>query len=126
MVACSSVSQATNIPGNSPTQPLMPSQETKTITEANQPGQKYSSGTLTLFLTSPMDGSETSLPQTELTGTVSEDSVLTINDEIYLLDAGDFSQQISLEAGVNVLQIVVSDDSGNEIDLVIAVTYNAD
>jgi len=73
-----------------------------------------------------MDGSETSLPQTELTGTVSEGSVLTINDEIYLLDAGDFSQQISLEAGVNVLQIVVSDDSGNEIDLVLAVTYNAD
>ncbi|MEA5077953.1 MAG: hypothetical protein VB013_05235 [Anaerolineaceae bacterium] len=79
-----------------------------------------------MFLTSPMDGLETSLPLTELTGRVSEDSVLTINDEIFLLDAGNFSLQIPLEAGPNVLQIVVSDDSGNEIDLVLTVTYSTD
>lgn len=126
MVACSSYSRTAKITGNSPTPPLLPTHGIKTITEENQPDQKYSSGSLSLFLTSPMDGLETSLPLTELTGRVSEDSVLTINDEIFLLDAGNFSLQIPLEAGPNVLQIVVSDDSGNEIDLVLTVTYSTD
>lgn len=126
MVACSSYSRTAKITGNSPTPPLMPSQKTKTTTDAYQPGQKYSSGSLSLLLTSPLDGSETNLPQTELVGNVSENAVLSINDEIYVLNAGNFTQKIPLEAGLNVFQIVVSDDAGNEIDLVLTVTYNAD
>lgn len=96
------------------------------MVEDNQSNQEYSSGSLKLILISPLDGSETNLPHTELVGNVSENAVLSINDEIYVLNAGNFTQKIPLEAGLNVFQIVVSDDTGNEIDLVLTVTYNAD
>jgi hypothetical protein len=111
---------------SSPTPPNPQSAEATEIATSDPMNQAYSSGSLKLTLVSPLDGSETNLPQTELAGSVSENAVLSINDEIYMLDAGNFSQQIPLEAGPNVFQVVVSDDSGNEIDLVLTITYNAD
>lgn len=109
---------------NTSTQPFIT--PTGMLVEASKTAQSFSSGTLTLVLISPQDNSEVSVPQVELLGSISENAVLSINDQIYLLDAGNFSQQIPLEAGANVLQIVVSDDAGNEIDLVLTVTYSTD
>jgi hypothetical protein len=58
-----------------------------------------------------------------LSGNVSRDAVLTINDEIYVLPPGDFSIPLTLEEGPNALEIVASDTDGNEVDLILTVTY---
>lgn len=86
----------------------------------------YNAGALTLVITSPQDNAEVTEPQINLEGSISENAVMTVNDEIYLLDSGNFSQSLSLQEGANVLQIVVSDDTGNEIDLILTVTYSPD
>jgi len=48
---------------------------------------------------------------------------MSVNDEIYILQAGDFKQSVPLVEGSNVLEIVVSDTSGNEIDQIVTVYY---
>ena len=127
ITACSPTKQSpTTAPGSSSMQASQPTAASTERIEDNQTNQQYSAGSLALTLVSPLDESETNLPQTELVGTVSEDVVLSINDEIYVLNAGNFSLQIPLEAGPNVLQIVVSDDSGNEVDVILTITYVTD
>ncbi len=62
-------------------------------------------------------------PQIELKGEVNETAVLTVNDDTYLLQKGTFSQPVNLQEGVNALQIVASDMDGNEVDLILSITY---
>jgi hypothetical protein len=82
-----------------------------------------SNGPLTLTIHSPQDQATVSDPHVEVKGKVSEDAVLTINDEIYVLQPGEFTQSVPLSAGLNAIQIAASDMAGNEVDLVLTVTY---
>lgn len=93
------------------------------VPASGTPSQVLTSGPLTLAITSPEEDAVTSAAQVAITGSVSENVTMSVNDDIYLLKAGNFSQPVTLQEGVNVLQIVVSDESGNEIDLVLTVTY---
>jgi len=56
-------------------------------------------------------------------GDVSIEAILTINEEIYLLSAGQFSLPVTLEEGPNALEIVASDFEGNEVYLILTITY---
>ena len=80
-------------------------------------------GPLTLTIYSPQDQATVSSPTVDLKGKVSEDAVLTVNDEIYTLKSGEFTQPVSLSEGLNAVQIVASDMAGNEIDLILTITY---
>lgn len=80
-------------------------------------------GPFTLTITSPVDQAVVSEPQVDVVGEVSAEAVLTINDDIFLLPAGPFTQTVSLDEGPNAVQIVASDMDGNEVDLVLTVTY---
>jgi len=76
-----------------------------------------------LTVISPLDNSTVSAPQINLIGKVSRGTVLTINDYIYVLGAGDFTIPFTLEEGPNVLEIVASDYDGNEVDVILTVSY---
>jgi hypothetical protein len=80
-------------------------------------------GPLTLTIYSPQDQATVSNSKVDLRGNVSEDAVLTVNDDIYVLKPGEFTQSVSLSEGLNAIQIVASDLSGNEIDTILTITY---
>lgn len=82
-----------------------------------------SNGPLTLTIYSPQDQATVSDPNVEVKGKVSEDAVLTINDAIYVLKPGEFTQSVPLTEGLNAIQIVASDMVGNEVDLILTITY---
>ena len=83
------------------------------------------SGGLTFTLTSPADNAIVTTKTIDLVGTVSQDVVLSVNSDIFLLKAGNFKQPIGLDDGSNILQIVASNDAGDEVDLVLSVTYES-
>jgi hypothetical protein len=80
-------------------------------------------GEFTFILTSPQENEKVTTSPIDLVGTVSKEAVLSVNDQIYLLKAGKFRQSIDLKEGINVLEIIASDDSGNEIDRILTVIY---
>jgi hypothetical protein len=84
---------------------------------------KISNGPFTLTILSPVDQAEVAEPQVEIRGEVSSDSVVTINETTNIIDAGTFSQTVPLEEGLNTIQIVASDMDGNEVDLILTITF---
>jgi Glucodextranase, domain B len=80
-------------------------------------------GPFTLTITSPADQAVVAKPGVELRGKVSDAAVLTLNDDTYLLKAGAFTETVQLQEGINAVQIVASDMDGNEVDLILTVTY---
>jgi hypothetical protein len=92
------------------------------VTETPNP-MKYSSGPFTLTIFSPVDDAVVHQPQVTLLGEVSSDAVVTINETTNFFYQGSFSQTVSLEEGINAIQIVASDMEGNEVDAILTVTY---
>jgi len=84
---------------------------------------KLTNGPFALTVFSPADQAVVPQPKVELRGEVSEDAVLTVNADTYVLNAGAFTETILLAEGLNSIQIVASDMAGNEIDLVLTLTY---
>ncbi len=81
-------------------------------------------GPLGLRILSPEDNSVVHVPQVEVAGTAPADLVVTINDDIVLVDeTGTFSATIPVEEGPNLIQIVASDAEGNEANVDLVVTY---
>jgi len=81
------------------------------------------SGPFRLTIDSPEDGATVPAATVELKGSVSADAVLTIDQNTYNLKAGPFAQTVTLEQGPNAVQIVASDIDGNEVDLILTITY---
>lgn len=77
----------------------------------------------TLTNVSPADQSIVSQSTIEIKGEVSREAVLSINNDFYLVPAGPFSKPVTLVEGPNSIQIVASDMLGNEIDLILTITY---
>lgn len=95
-------------------------------TATNQPSVENTESTKTGFtflLTTPQNNEEVSISTIVLIGVVSEDAVMSVNDDIFLINAGKFKQTVSLVEGTNVLEIVVSDVHGNEIDQILTIYY---
>jgi hypothetical protein len=116
--------------GNSPTQPSssLPGSTLPIAsnTGAPQPSRAAAStvaAPLVLNVLSPLNNDIVGEAQIKLTGSVSRQTVLSVNNDIYILPAGKFSIPVSLEEGPNSLEIVASDSDGNETDLILVVTY---
>ncbi len=84
---------------------------------------KLTNGSFTFTLYSPEDQAVLSQPQVELRGAVSSDAVVTIDEESYVIAAGSFTRTVPLDEGLNTIQIVASDMNGNEVDLILTITY---
>ena len=91
---------------------------TPTVVSAN------TSGTLWLQVRSPQDEAVINTPQVDVIGSAPAGAVVSVNDEILLIDDDQqFESTISLDEGPNLIEIIASDDNGNEISLLLTITY---
>ena len=91
------------------------------IFPSSTPAQVSQSG---FQIISPLDETVVNVPQVEVIGTAPAGIVISINDEIVIVDVdGQFKITVSLEEGPNLIEIVASDDIGNETSVLLAITY---
>jgi hypothetical protein len=82
------------------------------------------SGTLWLQVISPQDDAVVNTPQVDVIGMAPARAVISVNDEILIVgDAQQFKITVSLDGGPNLIEIIASDDNGNETSLILSVTY---
>jgi putative hemolysin len=72
----------------------------------------------------PQDNSVQQLAECQVAGTTAPGAVVTVNDEILVAGSdGAFQTTVTLEQGVNLIEVVASDASGNEAYVQLTVTY---
>ena len=76
-----------------------------------------------ITISHPLEDLVTDQPQVALQGRVTEEVILSVNEDIHLLPPGDFDLPLSLEPGVNIFEIVASTYAGETFELVLLVTY---
>jgi len=82
------------------------------------------SGSLWVRILAPADNAVVATQVVEVRGEAPEDTVLSINDEILIVSSDQlFSLYVTLEEGLNVIEIVASDYDGNEISHILTITY---
>ena len=60
----------------------------------------------------------------EVSGFAPAGTVISINDEILIVgDDGQFQAITSLEEGPNLIEIIASDEAGNDASVLLTVTY---
>lgn len=106
-----------------PTESIAPS-SLPTPVPQTQPYVEFTSGTLWIRLFTPQDGAVVQTPTITVIGQSPADTVISLNDIIYIVPADQFINiPVNLEEGPNVLEIVASDVSGNELTYILTVTY---
>lgn len=81
------------------------------------------SGALTVQVFSGADV-EVNTPSYTVTGKAPAGTVLTVNDDIALVDQSQaFAVPVGLDEGPNLIQIVASNTAGDEVDFMLTVTY---
>ncbi len=133
--ACSPLSPASDQPA-APTQKpalaqptpvptVLPTAIAPSLIPSTVPAQVEStSGPLWLKILSPLDNSTVQTAEIEIQGTAPSDTVLTINDEIVLVGSDQkFSAKVTLDEGINEIEVLASDVTGNEIFIPLTVYY---
>ncbi|MCH7841920.1 MAG: hypothetical protein IID01_04040 [Chloroflexi bacterium] len=112
---------ATLVPGNTPVPDAIvaPATETPTATPVATEGELF------LQLISPSETEVfTDVGSLSVVGRTRVDAVVTINDAIVEPDIdGEFSLDVPLEEGPNIIEVVVSVASGEQLDLVLVAIY---
>ncbi len=137
--ACSPVSPVTDQPAApeaTPTQrpavaqPIpVPTEPPATIAPSLIPSPvpaqvEKTSGPLWIKILSPLDNSTVHTTEVEIQGLAPSDTVLTINDEIVLVGSDQkFASKVALDEGINVIEVLASDISGNEIFIPLTIYY---
>ena len=68
-----------------------------------------------LTVSQPADGSIVDISNVEVTGHTSPEAVVSVNNEITIADTeGTFAIIIILEEGPNIVEVIASDEEGNE------------
>lgn len=127
----------TVVPGNlsnDPTQSVIPtaapqgSPATLTsgaapIVEAS-PTVESTTQNIELQVISPQDGDTITTSQVDVIGIAAAGSVVSVNDDILILgEDQQFKSTVSLDEGPNLIEVVASDDNGNETSVILTVTY---
>ena len=133
LAACSPLQTTTPVPPvGAPTATVAPAAPGATgSAPAAQPSQSAApaapsanAGPLTLQVLSPQDGAVVSTSQVTVTGAAAPGEVVTVNDDIILVGAdGAFQSDVSLSEGPNLIEVIASNDSGDETTLELTVTY---
>jgi hypothetical protein len=109
--------------------PASPAPQEVTSTPITQPPPTVisvpeTSGTLWLQVISPQDEAVVNTPQVDVIGLAPAGAVVSVNDEILIVgEDQQFKITVSLDGGPNLIEIIASDDNGNETSLILAVTY---
>ena len=121
-------------PANLSTQQLNPVQATLTVPIAggqlelgqNQPTEQTSKKPAMFWIKiiSPQDGDTVSTDTIKLTGQAPEGTVISAQDKIILVPASQsFEVQVTLQEGINLIEVNASDAIGNEIDTSVTIVY---
>ena len=131
LAAC--VPTPTAAPLTSPTLVEIPAANTATaLPEAVSPAATISPvqtnppGTSGLWLQilSPLDEAVVDTPQVDVLGSAPAGSVISVNDEILIVGSdSQFTVTVLLEDGPNLIEIIASDDDGNELTTLLTITY---
>jgi len=109
--------------------PKLPSPESSLAATAVQPNEPALSateaaGALWLQILSPQDEGVVNSQPVEVIGAAPPGSVVTVNDEILIVSGeAQFRTILALEEGPNLIEIVASDQNGNETSLLLTITY---
>lgn len=77
-----------------------------------------------LQILAPQDETVANVSQVDVTGSAPAGTVISINDLILIVDSSQqFTTRVPLEEGPNLIEIVASDDNGNELSTLLTVTY---
>ncbi len=138
LAACTPLAEQPTAPAATSTQPPVVARPTSTAAATDRPAAptptlipstipapvEKTSGPLWVKITSPLDNSTVNTAEIEVQGSAPADTVLTINDEI--IDVGSdqkFSAMVTLDEGINVIEILASDVSGNEVFIPLTVYF---
>lgn len=109
---------ATNIATTEP-QTVVPT----TLIQPTQANASQTSG-LWLQILAPLDEAVVSTPQVDVTGSAPAGTVVSINEQILIVDADlQFRTSVILEEGPNLIEIVASDENGHEVSALLTVIY---
>jgi hypothetical protein len=125
LVACSPTPTAIPPSTDSPieTAPALPPATQTMIVMPTLTGTPETSD-LWLQVLSPLDEAVVNAPQVEVFGSASAGAVLSINDDILIVGAdSQFKITVTLEDGPNLIEVVASDENGNELSVLLTVTY---
>jgi len=79
---------------------------------------------LWLQILSPLDEAVVDTLEVDVTGSAPAGSVISVNDEILIVGADlQFKTTVPLEEGPNLIEIIASDENGNELSVMLTVTY---
>jgi len=79
---------------------------------------------LWLQVLSPLDEAVVDTPQVDVFGSASAGAVLSINDDILIVGPdSQFKTTVTLEEGPNLIEIIASDENGNEMSVMLTVIY---
>ena len=98
---------------------------TSSATTSTTPGT--SPGTLPLTVTSPIDSATVSTSTVTVQGQTTPGATVTVNGISDVADAnGNFSIDVSLDNGPNAIDIVATDDNGNQGEVLLMVNDTSD
>lgn len=89
-------------------------------TSTSDPGgpgstRSYFQGPLSVIITKPSDNDVVSTSPVRIEGEANPGTVISLNDALVAVDASHkFSVQIPLQSGLNTIEIVASDEQGNQ------------
>ena len=79
---------------------------------------------LWLQILAPLDETVVDTPQIDVIGSAPAGAVISVNEEILIVGTNQqFTIPVSLEEGPNLIEIVASDENGNETSALLTVTY---
>jgi len=118
--ACTPTSTAVpGLPSPAATRAAPPVQPDATALAATE-----AAGAPWLQVLSPQDEAVVTSQQVEVIGSAPPGSVVTVNDEILIANSeAQFKTRLALEEGPNLIEILASDENGNETSLLLTITY---
>jgi hypothetical protein len=79
---------------------------------------------LSLVVTQPQDDYITDVDTVEVKGHTSPGAVVSVNEDVAIADnQGDFTVTVTLDEGPNIIDVVASDDAGNQTGVTLVVAY---
>ena len=110
--------QATTVP------PAIIQASPTTVSLPTQTSEPVVAQQLYLQILSPQDGDTVNTSQVDVIGSAPVGATISVNDDIIIVgDNQQFKSTVPLDEGPNLIEIVASDDSGNETSLELTVTY---
>jgi len=115
------------VPTSSPAQPQATVAAEGTATKPSPDRTPVATPTavpLFLSVSTPQDETITTTQQITVTGKTSPGAVVSVNGRVVAVSpGGDFSMVLVLEEGPNTIEVIASDQDGNEVSRIIAVIY---